>query len=99
MLELVAYINTNGRPSRRELSERRDSDVHGVGVYWPICIIKFAGGTIRLWGCGGNGTGVRGYFRDSVQLHTESVQVHTKSVRVGFWVFSYIYIYIYISLM
>jgi hypothetical protein len=79
MLELVAYINTSGRPSRREHSERRDSDVHGAGVYWPIGVIKFARGTIRLWGCRGNapcGT-VRGYFRDSVQFSTESVQVHT----------------------
>jgi hypothetical protein len=40
----VAYINTNGRPSRQERSERRDSDVHGVGVYWPIGVIKFVGG-------------------------------------------------------
>jgi hypothetical protein len=40
----VAYINTSGRPSRRERSERRDSDVHGAGVYWPIGIIKFVGG-------------------------------------------------------
>jgi hypothetical protein len=31
----VAYINTSGRPSRRECSERRDSDVHEAGVYWP----------------------------------------------------------------
>jgi hypothetical protein len=28
----MAYINTSGRPSRRERSERRDSDVHGAGV-------------------------------------------------------------------
>jgi hypothetical protein len=33
VLELVAYINTNGRPSRRERSERRDSNVHGAGVF------------------------------------------------------------------
>jgi hypothetical protein len=33
LLELVAYINTSGEPSRRECSERHDSDVHGVGVY------------------------------------------------------------------
>jgi hypothetical protein len=68
-----------------------------VGVYWPIGIIKFAGGTIRLWGCGGNGTGVRGYFRDSVQLHTESIQVHTKSVRVRIRRFLGVFLYIYIS--
>jgi hypothetical protein len=36
VLKLVAYINTNGRLSRREQSERHDSDV------------KFVGGTIRL---------------------------------------------------
>jgi hypothetical protein len=30
----VAYINTSGRPSRRERSERRDSDVHGAGGYF-----------------------------------------------------------------
>ena len=30
LLELVAYINTSGRLSRRESSECRDSDVHGV---------------------------------------------------------------------
>jgi hypothetical protein len=40
----MAYINTSGRPSRRECSERRDSDVHGAGVYWPIGITKFVGG-------------------------------------------------------
>jgi hypothetical protein len=28
----VASINTSGRPSRREHSERRDSDVHGADV-------------------------------------------------------------------
>jgi hypothetical protein len=28
----VAYINTSGKPSRRERSERSDSDVHGAGV-------------------------------------------------------------------
>jgi hypothetical protein len=27
--ELVAYINTSGRPSRQERTECRDSDVHG----------------------------------------------------------------------
>jgi hypothetical protein len=34
VLELVAYINTSGRPSRRERNERRDSDidVHRAGV-------------------------------------------------------------------
>jgi hypothetical protein len=85
-------------PSRRERSERRDSDVHRAGY----------------------GTGVRGYFRDSVrnpvqfhtesvqvcmesvQFHTESVQVRTESVHVRtrrfLGVFLYIYIYI-ISLM
>jgi hypothetical protein len=40
----VAYINTSGRPSRRERSERRDSDVHGAGVYWPMGVINFVGG-------------------------------------------------------
>jgi hypothetical protein len=102
MLELMAYINTSGRPSRRECSECCDSDIHGAGIYWLIGVIKFTGGTIRLWGCG---TGVRGYFRDYVQFRTESVQVSTvppygihtvrmEFVCVGFWVFSYIYIYI-----
>jgi hypothetical protein len=33
----VASINTSGRPSRRERSEHRDSDVHGAGV----CPFKF----------------------------------------------------------
>jgi hypothetical protein len=28
LLELGAYINTSGRPSKQELSERCDSDVH-----------------------------------------------------------------------
>jgi hypothetical protein len=64
----VAYINTSERPSRRKRSERRDSDVHGVGVYCPIGIIKFLGGTIRLWGCGGNV-----YFRN---FPNTSVQVY-----------------------
>jgi hypothetical protein len=54
----VASINTSGRPSRRERSERRDSDVHGAGVYWPMGVINFVGGTIRLWGCGGNAPAV-----------------------------------------
>jgi hypothetical protein len=44
VLELVAYINTNGRSTRRERSDRRNSDVHKAGVYWLIGIIKFAGG-------------------------------------------------------
>jgi hypothetical protein len=57
----VAYINTSGRPSRRECSECCDSDVHGAGVYWPIGVIKFAGGTTRLWGCGGNAPAVQVY--------------------------------------
>jgi hypothetical protein len=30
MLELLAYINTSEGPSRRERSERRNSDVHGA---------------------------------------------------------------------
>jgi hypothetical protein len=47
LLELVAYINTSGGPNRREHSEHRDSDVHE------------AGGTTRLWGCGGNAPVVR----------------------------------------
>jgi hypothetical protein len=47
MLKLVAYINTSGGPSRREHSKRRNSNVHGAGVY-SIGVIKFAGGTIRL---------------------------------------------------
>ena len=34
MLELAAYINTSGRPSRRERSERRDIDVHGAEVLY-----------------------------------------------------------------
>ena len=58
-MELVAYININGRPSKRERSERRDSDVHGARVYWPMGVIKFAGGTIRLWGCRGAGPAVQ----------------------------------------
>ena len=33
MLELVAYINTKERPSRRERNERHDSDVHGIGYF------------------------------------------------------------------
>jgi hypothetical protein len=33
MLELVAYINTSGRLSRREHSERRVSNVHGVWYF------------------------------------------------------------------
>jgi hypothetical protein len=37
LLELVAYINTNGRPSRRERSERRNSDVQGAG----FCTIPY----------------------------------------------------------
>ena len=41
LLELVAYINTGGRPSRRERSKRRDSDVHGVGVNWLMGVIKW----------------------------------------------------------
>jgi hypothetical protein len=53
LLELVAYINISGRPSRRKRSERRDSDVHGRGV------IKFAGGMIKLWGCGGNAPSIQ----------------------------------------
>jgi hypothetical protein len=44
LLELLAYINTSRRPSRWECSECRDSDVHGVGVYWPMGVIKFVGG-------------------------------------------------------
>jgi hypothetical protein len=31
----VAYINTSRRPSRRERSERRDSDVHEAGATPP----------------------------------------------------------------
>jgi hypothetical protein len=30
LLELVAYINTSRRPNRREHSECRDSNVHGM---------------------------------------------------------------------
>jgi hypothetical protein len=41
-------------PSRRECSERRDNDVHGAGVYWPIGVFRFAGG--RLY-CGGGPRG------------------------------------------
>jgi hypothetical protein len=81
VLELVAYINTSGRPSRRERSERHNSDVHGAGVYWLIGVIKFVGGTIRLWGCGG-------ILEIFVQFRT----ICTESVRVGFWIFSYIYL-------
>jgi hypothetical protein len=40
----MAYVNISGRPSRRERSECRDSDVHGAGVYWPMGVIKFVGG-------------------------------------------------------
>jgi hypothetical protein len=65
----VAYINTSERPSRRKRSERRDSDVHGVGVYCPIGIIKFLGGTIRLWGCGGNGRVIVGVTEGISQIH------------------------------
>jgi hypothetical protein len=91
----VAYINIIGGPSKRERSECHDSDVHEAGV------IKFAGGTIRLWGCGTMplryGTGVRGYFRDSVQFRTESVRVRPSRV-LGVFLYIYIYIYIYISI-
>ena len=49
-------------PSRRERSERRDSDVHGAGVYWPIGVFKFAGGRLYCGGAGATppryGTGV-----------------------------------------
>jgi hypothetical protein len=77
----VAYINTSGRPSRRERSERRDSDVHKAGVYWPMGVIKFAGGG-RL-GCGGAGAMPprygTGYFRDfpnaSVQAYCLGVSI------------------------
>jgi hypothetical protein len=57
----MVYINISGRPSRREHSERRNNEVHDVGVYWPMGVIKFVGGegTIRLWGCGGNAPAVR----------------------------------------
>jgi hypothetical protein len=51
LLELVAYINTNGGPSRREHSECRYRNVHPPQY----------------------GTGVRGYFRDSVQFLIEFV--------------------------
>jgi hypothetical protein len=76
LLELVAYINTSGRSSRWERSECRDSDVHGAEV--------FAGGKIRLWGCGGNALTVRyrGILGISVQFCTESIQVPYVSVQV-----------------
>jgi hypothetical protein len=32
LLELVAHINTSERPSRQERSERRNSDIHILGV-------------------------------------------------------------------
>jgi hypothetical protein len=64
LLELVAYINISRGSSRREHSKCCDSNVHGAGVYWPIGVIKFAGGRL---GCGRMGatpprygTGVRG---------------------------------------
>jgi hypothetical protein len=54
-------------------------------------VIKFAGRTIRLWGCTGNASCgmVQGYFRDFPTILY-------KSVRIGFRVFSSIYIYIYL---
>ena len=40
-------------PSKRERSERHDSDVHGAGIYWPIGVSKFVGGRLYCAGCGG----------------------------------------------
>jgi hypothetical protein len=55
-----------------------DGSVVNVAIAGVMGVIKFAGGTIRLWGCGGNAT-VRGYFRD---FSTESVQVPYASMQV-----------------
>jgi hypothetical protein len=55
VLELVAYINTSGKPrlpSRREHSERHNNDVHRAGVYWLIGVIKFVGERLGCEGAG-----------------------------------------------
>ena len=95
----MAYINTSGRPSRWEHSESRDRDVHGAGVYWLMGVIKFAGGTIRLWGCRGVAPVVRyeGILGMSVWNPYSFVRSPYSSVHTGFRAFSlYIYIYIYL---
>ena len=84
-------------PSRRERNERRDSDVHGAGVYWRIGVFKFVGG--RLY-CGDAGAtpprygtgGYRGFLVMSVRSPYGSVCPQG----LGFYSF---HIYIYISLM
>jgi hypothetical protein len=99
----VAYINTSGRPSRHKRSECQDSDVHGTGIYWPIDVIKFAGGTIRLWGCGGNAPavwywGILGIPYESIQVCTVPYEIRMRRV-LGVLLYIYIYIYIYIYLI
>ena len=83
LLELMAYINTSGRTSRWARSERRDIDVHRAGVYWSMGVIKFAGGTIRLWGCGDYALTVRygGIFWMFVRISYKAVRNQYTFVR------------------
>jgi hypothetical protein len=45
-MELVAYINTSGRPNRRECSEHRDSDVKRLGCEGAGTMPR---GTVRVY--------------------------------------------------
>ena len=84
--------------SRRERSERCDSDVHRARVYWLIGVFKFAERRLYCGGAGAYGTGSIGAFLVmSVRNPYNSVQSLYGSVRpkdLGFYSFP-----IYISLM
>jgi hypothetical protein len=80
-------------PSRRERSERHDSDVHGAGYntgvwgYFKDSVrnpVQFHTESVQV-------------YTESVQFHTEYVQVCTESVHVRTRRFLGVFLYIYIS--